>query len=167
MSESIQFPHSEADLVRTLNVPRSIIRNLRQQLAEGVDWSREKRRGASEIAWSEKGRAALQTLVLAENAPSEALANAPGHPEKRPDSEILEVVACASAAQPWALPCIGPGASRDRSHWVFVRVAHSAQFVPGMKIRAERGRFGAWTYLGHPDDAAGSRARYPRGRGIW
>lgn len=167
MNESIEFPHFEADVVRTLNVPRSVLRTLRRQLSEGTDWARKKNRGASEIAWSENGLSALRTLVLAGNAPSEAPAHAAGPAEKRPDAELLEVVACVHPAQPWALPCIGPGASRDRAHWVFVRVAHGEHFVPGMKIRAERGAYGAWRYLGHPDDAAGTRARYPRGRGIW
>jgi hypothetical protein len=168
MSTPIPFPHFEADIVHTLNVPRSVVREKRAGMTEGVDWRREKRRGASEVAWSEAGLERLRALILpaAEKAPSEAPAHAAGPSVEKPGA-VLEVVARVHPAQPWALPCVGEGASRDRAHWVFVRVAQGENFVPGMKIRAERGAYGAWRYLGHPDDPAEKRARYPRGRGIW
>jgi hypothetical protein len=169
MSTPIPFPHFEADVVHSLNVPRSVVREKRAGLTEGLDWRREKRRGASEVAWSEAGLARLRDLILpaAEKAPSEALASEAGPSVEKPGGDVLEVVARVHPAQAWLLPCVGEGESRDRACWVFVRVAHGENFVPGMKIRAERGNYGAWRYLGKADDPPDRRARYPRGRGIW
>ena len=167
MNTSTDFPISEADLVHSLNVARSIVRQKRADLTEGVDWSRVKNRGAQEVAWSQKGAARLRSLLLGENAASEAPTHGTGHSSEKPGGEILEVAARIHPAQPWALPCVGPGGGKDRAHWVFVRVANGDNFKPGMKIRAERGNYGAWRYLGHPDDPVTARARYPRGVGIW
>lgn len=151
------FAIIETDLIRTLGVPRSLLRKKRAALERGVAWDII----GGQVVWNE--------AVAASVAHDLALHQGPITPPEKDAPETL-VVAATNLPNPILLACVKPGEKLwMRSEWRMVRVVSHARglFVPGMQLRAEKlpGE-NAWRFIGPPDSTDNS-VRYPRRRGQW
>jgi hypothetical protein len=176
--DTVQFPTPEPDLIKTLALPRTLLREKRRLLVQDVDWALITARGGREIRWSDAGCARLRALLGmsmgadtpgGEKTPPPASCAAPAGAEK---GRELEVARHPWPGRPQIISCVGPGGSRQDSRtWVQVKVANSSTFVPGMRLRAEPAETwgpGIWRFLGPPEGQPGYPAvRYPRSVGRW
>lgn len=183
-----QFPTPEADLLKGLSLPRTLIREKRRLLVQDVDWALITARGGREIRWSDAGCARLRALLEiptgadtpgGEKTPAPASCASPAtipsaaqSPATAEKGRELEVARRPWPGRPQIISCVGPGGSRqDPRTWVQVKVANSSTFVPGMRLRAEPAETwgpGIWRFLGPPEGQPGYPAvRYPRSVGRW
>jgi len=158
------FTVREDDLMRSLGLSRSAMREKRAALVRGVDWETSGPSGA--VLWSgavaEKARAEVGGPASEENPASKAEQAAPG--------PVLLTVAHGPYANTRFIDCFGKGGSAtDRTTWVRVAVKSSAHFLPRMELLAEPVAGSAtWRFLGSPKGQPGhGRISYPRARGKW
>lgn len=161
----------ESTLVRTLGIPRRLIRSFASTCSPEF-----RVRTASGVEWTPDGVAALRAFAkvqgdevtsATEKRPSEALSNAPAPSD--PSPEVLTV------ARVWGPPrrfisCVRSGKDINVSaNWISVRLVRPELFVPGMQLRAVAvPNEHHHRYLGHPEGSGEPGSiRYPRCRGRW
>lgn len=147
----------ESDLVRSLGVPRSVLRKKRATLQRGVDWELQ----GGQVVWSAASAATVANDLTSHQGEMT--------PPEKDAPEVLQVAA-TNLPNPIILACVKDGEKIwQREHWKLVRVvAHMRDmFVPGMRIRAQKlpGE-NVWRFLGPPDSPS-PLIRYPRRRGQW
>ena len=151
------FTVSETDLVRTLGVPRSILRKKRATLERGVDWDLI----GGQVLWTAASAASVASDLTSHQGPVTP-------PEKDAPETLL--VAASNLPNPILLACVKEGEPIwNRSSWRMVRVVAHCRglFVAGMRLRAEKlpGEQ-AWRFIGPPDTDS-TMIRYPRRTGQW
>jgi hypothetical protein len=158
------FPHSEIDLIRTIGTSRSVMREFRKTLVEGIDFQTS----PTGIHWSQVGHLKLiEFLKIEKPADPEAVAVAPEAP-----TVLTLAVVTNRLKNPALLPCVIPGDSpTDRSLWKIVRIrpGHIAKFKAGTMIQAQPiPSTASFQYMGGgPNQKPGGRPIYPRAFGRW
>ena len=150
-----EFTAKEAVLCRQSGLNRSVVRSVRRELREGVDWRQE----GKEIAYSPEGLRRLQEKIMARDK-GEAQKNAQ-RGAGEPDGPVLgdPVAEKKTAGVITGLPknrriVFAEVAGRPAR----VRVRSSEHFVVGMELAD----------LVHVDeDLFDYTGRYPRARGAW
>jgi hypothetical protein len=158
------FPHPETELIRSIGTSRSVLREFRKTLVEGIDFQTS----PTGINWSHPGHFKLIEFLKIEKPPIPE-----PEPVVQPAPTMLTLsVVTNRLKNPALLPCVIPGESPlDRSLWKIVRIRpeHILKFKPGTLITAEPiPTTSGWRYMGGgPNQKPGARPIYPRAFGRW